>query len=205
MENLNKKQKIILTIITISIVFIIGIFLISREEAETNDYEKYVVNTNAETKDDTKDTDKIKIHVVGAVKNNGIVEMKRGARISDVIEAAGGSTENADLSKVNLAYEVEDGQKVYIPNINDEQVERYITSESGNGVIEEERTKKLVNINTATQTELETLSGIGPSTALKIVTYRKENGKFKEIEDIQNVPGIGKAKFENIKEEICVK
>ena len=62
----------------------------------------------------------------------------------------------------------------------------------------------LVNINTATQTELETLTGIGPSTALKIIKYREENGKFKTIEEIKNVAGIGDSKFEAIKDEICV-
>ena len=71
-------------------------------------------------------------------------------------------------------------------------------------IVEEEKVTGKVNINTAKQTELETLSGIGPSTALKIINYRQENGNFKTIEDIKNVPGIGESKFENIKESICV-
>ena len=82
----------------------------------------------------------------------------------------------------------------------------YITENIGENIIIEDITTntRLVNINTATQTELEALSGIGPSTALKIIQYRNENGKFKSIEDIKNVPGIGDSKFEAIKNEICV-
>lgn len=205
MDNLNNKQKIILTIITIIIIFIIGIFLITKDKSVENEYQQYIIDENEDVKEKDIEKEKIKIHVIGEVQNIGVIELDEGARISDIIEAAGGSTENADLSKVNLAYEVEDGQKVYIPSINDERVEQYVTNGSGEGIIEEETKKGLVNINTATQTELETLPGIGPSTALKIITYREENGKFKSIEDIKNIPGIGDSKFENIKDFIYVK
>ena len=82
----------------------------------------------------------------------------------------------------------------------------YITENVGENIIIEDITVKteLVNINTATQTQLETLSGIGPSTALKIIKYREENGKFKTIEDIKNVPGIGDSKFDTIKNEMGI-
>lgn len=82
----------------------------------------------------------------------------------------------------------------------------YITQEIGENIIVEDvkLNTNLVNINTATQAELETLTGIGPSTALKIINYREESGNFKTIEDIKNVPGIGDSKFEAIKNEICV-
>lgn len=115
-------------------------------------------------------------------------------------------TENADISKINLAYVVQDGQKINIPNVNTVETEVYISQEIGENIIVEDikTNSKLVNINTATQAELETLTGIGSSTALKIINYRKENGKFKTIEDIKNVSGIGDAKFEAIKNEIYV-
>ena len=126
---------------------------------------------------------------------------------------SGGSTDDADLSKINLAYVLEDGQKVYIPKIgeiNQENAEEeYITFEYGNNknIIQDYNKggNEKVNINTANQTELETLPGIGTATAEKIIDYRNKNGKFSSIEDIQNVKGIGNAKYENIKESICVK
>lgn len=161
--------------------------------------------TNIQNEEEMID-EEIIVHITGEVANEGIIKIKKDSRLVDVIEKAGGTTEEADLSKVNLAYQVKDGQKIYIPNINDKEIQEYITEEPGDSIIiEGKESKSKVNINTATQTELETLSGIGPSTALKIINYRKENGEFKQIEDIKNIPGIGEAKFENIKEEICVK
>ena len=182
---------------------------------------------------DGEDTDenvvpaKIMVHVTGQVKDQGVVLLDEGSRIVDAIEAAGGITDKANITKVNLVYILQDGMKINIPNQNDlknnENFE-YITMSSGdekndaninnsasNTSSEESSSNKesafkisVVNINTATQTELETLPGIGPSLALKIINYRKENGKFSSIEDIKNVSGIGDAKFENIKNYIKV-
>lgn len=136
----------------------------------------------------------------------GIIEIKEGSRLADAIDAAGGLTEKADVNKINLAYVVQDGQKINIPDVNSVENDSYITENIGeNIIIEDIKVKtKLVNINTATQTQLESLSGVGPSTALKIIKYREDNGKFKTIEDIKNVPGIGDSKFQAIKNEICV-
>lgn len=179
-------------------------------------YNYYKENDNAEILEEVyientgkiEDTEeKIIIHITGEVKNQGIIKINSNSRLIDAIEAAGGLTENADISKINLAYVVSDGQKIYIPNVND-LIEEYIDSEAGEGIIVEDinsSKKTLININTATQTELETLTGIGASTALKIINYRNENGKFKNIEEIKNVSGIGDAKYEAIKDNICVK
>lgn len=212
MEFLNKKQKIIFIVIGTLMVMFICYYIIKKQddykykEIETIIEEDSAVNAvNYEEK--IEDTSII-VHVMGAIKKDGIIEVKQGDRIADVIEKAGGITEEADLSKVNLAYRVSDGQKIYIPSINEKdiQTEEYITNEAGKNIIveEEETNKEKVNINTATQTELETLSGIGPSTALKIINYRNENGKFKTKEDIKNVPGIGEQKYESIKENINI-
>lgn len=90
--------------------------------------------------------------------------------------------------------------------MNTVETDNYISQEIGENIIIEDTKEvvNLVNINTANQMELEKLSGIGPSTALKIINYREENGKFKTVEDLKNVPGIGEAKFNTIKNEICV-
>ena len=135
----------------------------------------------------------------------------------EVIEQAGGSTEEADLSKVNLAYPISDGQKIYIIKNGEtmpkqEDVNEFIISDyeyngimgSNFGFSSGEIKDEKVNINDASQTELETLPGIGPSIAQKIIEYRESNGKFNNIEDIQNVRGIGSGKFEDIKKYICV-
>ena len=157
----------------------------------------------------------------------GVVILNKGSRIVDAINAAGGTTVKANVSKVNLVYVLDDGMKVNIPNNNDLKNNpdfEYITMNSGDGANDASaagstesssgdsrpsnfgsgRNYGVVNINTATQTELESLPGIGPSLALKIINYRKDNGKFSSIEDIKNVSGIGESKFESLKEFIMV-
>ncbi len=156
---------------------------------------------------------KIVVHITGAVQKKGILVLQEGARIADAIDSAGGNTETADLDEVNLAYVLQDGQKIYIPSKEDKaklENKAYITSESGNNVIiqtvstEKNGGNGKVNINTATQNELENLPGIGPSIASRIIEYREQNGKFNKIEALQNVKGIGDAKFNNIKEYVIV-
>ena len=107
------------------------------------------------------------------------------------------------MKNVNLAYQLEDGQKIYIPNVNDNETE--IIDDGASGVVDDTTNQTVVNINKADETELQSLNGIGESLATSIVQYRKENGKFETIEDLKNVPGIGDSKFENIKEYIKVK
>ena len=210
------KQKIIIISIII-VLIIVGIYVYNirfsediNENTNENQLNTSFVENILEKDDKNKE---IIVHITGAVKKNGIVKLKDGARIYDAIEMAGGSTDDADLSKINLAYVLEDGQKVYLPKIgeiNQENAEEeYITFEYGNNknIIQDYNKggNEKVNINTANQTELETLPGIGTATAEKIIDYRNKNGKFSSIEDIQNVKGIGNAKYENIKESICVK
>ena len=211
MEILSKKEKIILIIIVIFILLFIGYYIISK--ASNSDYisleteENDIIEEQTEEQENLQEESFIVVHITGAVKKQGVIELKEGSRISDAIESAGGATKEADLSKINLAYIVKDGQKIYVPNKNDKEETNNITEDAGENVIKNDTTTKQekVNINTASQTELETLNGIGPSTALKIINYRQQNGNFKQIEDIKNVPGIGDSKFEGIKENICVK
>lgn len=208
MEILNKKQKIIVTILLAVMCIVIGYYIINKtEKYDYSEIEKTsnIIEENIEAVGTTVE-DKIVIHITGEVEEEGVIELEKGARISDAIEEAGGITEEADLSNVNLAYSLSDGQKVKIPNINEKDEEVIVVEEKAgdNIIIEENKPKgEKVNINIATQTEIETLPGIGPSTALKIINYRNEHGKFKNIEDIKNVSGIGDSKFENIKEYIC--
>ena len=157
----------------------------------------------------TEEVVEIAVHITGEVKKQGLIYLKEGSRVADAIEKAGGETENADLSQINLAYVLQDGQKIYVPNKN-EKISQYITGNSGNNGTEENNTSNSnkedakVNINTANQSELDSLPGIGPSIAQKIIDYREENGNFKTIEELQNVKGIGDAKYEEIKDMVTV-
>ena len=118
------------------------------------------------------------------------------------MEKLGGTTNKADLNKVNLAMKVEDEQHYIIPKIGEEVSEESV--EVTNKEVSSQESSK-ININTATIEELDTLPGVGEATANKIVNHRSENGEFKTVEEIKNVNGIGDKKFENIKELICTK
>ncbi len=200
------KNKKVIVIVSIIFVIILFVFFNNNKDDEVEIIEQIENKVDASIEED-KDAKQIIVHITGCIRKQGVVEIDEGSRIIDVIEAAGGVTEEADITKVNLAYIVKDAQKIYIPSIYDKQDIEYITSNNGENVIIEnkyEGESNMVNINTATQTELEKLSGIGPSTALKIISYREENGKFKSIEEIKEVPGIGDAKFNSIKDMIEV-
>lgn len=157
--------------------------------------------------------EKIMVHISGQVVKPGVVTLEEGARIMDAIEVAGGVTEEADLEKVNLAYLLEDAQKVYIPSKKEKEDSAYVLEGSGEEVVlssesaksSKKEEKLMININTAKEEELQKLDGIGSSIATKIVNYRKENGKFNSIEEIKKVSGIGESKFNKIKNYIYVK
>ena len=216
--NLSKKQKIIISIV---IIIIFSLFLIyvyqnlyvdDSEIILSNNINDVTLNTNEiEVKEEKNNEEKVVVHVIGEVNNPGVVTLPEGSRIIDAINKAGGKTEEADLSKINLAFIVEDGTQIYIPRINENLNEINLISDgAGIGVIindsnlEENELEVKVNINTANKEKLETLPGIGETTAQKIIDYREANGKFKTIEDIKNVSGIGEAKYESLKDKITV-
>ena len=229
-QKLTLKQKIIGASILIAISIAIGGigFFIVQEKEETNMSELLNIIENVEQETDKENTQveekkKIIVHITGEVKKVGIITLEEGARIADAITVAGGATKEADLQEVNLAYELQDGQKIYIPNKKEKnETKTYITTESGNNVIKQENSSNStnlgtnknsqekggnikVNINEARQEELEQLPGIGSSIASRIIEYRKQNGKFQKIEDLQNVKGIGDAKYVKIKDYVTVK
>ena len=121
----------------------------------------------------------------------GIFEVEDGTRVYQIIEMAGGTTEDADISRINLAKIVVDEEKINVPA-------KVVLEES------EESNSKMVNINSASVEKLSSLNGIGKSTAEKIIKYREENGYFNTIEEIMNVSGIGESKFNSIKDNIEV-
>ncbi len=143
---------------------------------------------------------KIYVDIGGEVEMPGVYEVKEGTRLFEVIERAGGLTENADIDGINRAEAVIDGQKIMINAKGEEaSIESSDTQTKSQNAAEGK-----VNINTATSAELQTIPGIGPSKAERIIEYRDTNGRFKSIDEIQNISGIGSKTFESIKEYISV-
>ena len=200
MEKLKNNKKIII-IIGVIILIIISIYVLKKIDEynyEENNYEEYFAEEENIIKEEAKKV--IVVHIIGEINKPGIVELEERARVIDAIKKAGGTTEKADLAQINLAYILKDGQKIYIPNTedNDKKIE-YNTANIENNIKEEK-----ININTADEDELQRLPGVGASTAAKIIKYREENGSFRRIEDIQNVKGIGETKYNDLKEQIEV-
>lgn len=139
----------------------------------------------------TAATGSITVHVSGEVVAPGLVEITASARVADAVAAAGGTTRNADLARVNLAAPVDDGQQIVIPHVSEQA--------AGGGVADGR-----VRINTATVDELEQLPGVGPVLAARIALHREENGLFAVVEDLLDVAGIGERKLEGLREAVAV-
>lgn len=156
------------------------------------------------------------VHVVGEVRKPGVVHAKQGDRVEDAIEAVGGAKTSADLEAINLAAKLEDGAQIYVPPkgtpIRPAPIEstprppstapatvRPIRSPSAPKPTPVVKASGKVSLNTATAAQLESLPGVGPSTAEKILAYRQEHGGFSSLEEIMSVKGIGPKKFESMR------
>lgn len=205
MNWLNQHKKAIVLAASAAVFTAIMIFLATGKNKEPvkqavpTEAENTVVKQEANN-DESSET--IVIDIKGAVQHPGVYEMRTGDRVSQAIEKAGGTSEQADEVQVNLAEILQDGIVVYIPKKGEETAVQQgggvsVQSDGGKGA--------LVNINTATLEELQGISGVGPSKAEAIIAYREENGRFQTIEDITKVSGIGEKSFEKIKSSITVK
>ncbi len=146
----------------------------------------------------------IVIYVSGGVQRPGVYSLPRDSRVSDAILVAGGMSDGADLSQVNLADPLQDGEKVVIPGGSTTATPVFTLG--GSGLLETPTpyAGQLININTADATLLTTLPGIGPTTAQKIVQYRQDNGAFQQVEDLLKIPGIGPSTLDEIRGLITV-
>lgn len=192
---LTNKKFIIIAIITL----ITGTVFYKIENTNYDNFieENIFEEQNYNNEEKIVKESKIKVHIIGEINSPGLYELDEDSRINDLILIAGGQTENANLNKVNLAYELSDGEQIYIPSIFDEETE-YNNKESSSS-------SGKININKASLEDFQTISGIGPSLAQKIITYRNSIGKFSSIEELKNVSGIGDKKYESIKDFVSLK
>ncbi len=151
----------------------------------------------------------IEVHVIGSVLRPGVYLFAEGSRVQDAITAAGGLTSDAEIAGINLAAKLEDGQQLSIPGGGGGAASSGPTSSAPAfrvlpGLATATPGAGLVNINTATLAELETLPGIGPTLAQRIIDYRTQHGPFQRIEDIMDVSGIGPSTFDQIQNLITV-
>lgn len=226
------KDYIIIGIIIISVIIFmvlnIGKVKEFEEKETTGNIEKNITvsEENRENKENEgNEEDKkenissatgIYVHIDGYVNNPGVYQLKENERTNVLIEKAGGLKNGYSIKNINLAAKLSDGDKVYIPSIEEEKslgnqnnnnvntVGKHTNNgnNSNNNVNITKNNK--ININTANVSELKQITGIGESTANKIIDYRENVGKFKKIEDIKEVKGIGESKFESLKNKITI-
>lgn len=233
MKKIRKNLKWI-TIIIVVIIIIIGgvikVFLLNSFNGSDSNVVELEIETLKETIEVTENViiENVFVDIKGAVNNPGVYEIAANKKIIDVVGLAGGFTEQADTSMINLAKKVSDEMVIIIytedevknskeentvikiiekecvcPEINNDAcLNQNNDIENDNSL--EDGSVKVVNINSATLEELMTISGIGESKAKAIIAYREENGVFKSIEDIMNVSGIGESLYEKIKDNITV-
>ena len=137
------------------------------------------------------------VDVIGCVVNPGVYQLEEGSRVFQALELAGGLTEEAEVKSINRAAVLSDEQVITVLSV--EEYEEMQKNSGGLGFVDGK-----VELNSADARALESLSGIGPSMAEKILQYRQEHGRFHKIEDLMKVPGIGEKTFQQIKDKICV-
>ena len=227
------KDYVIIGVIVIAVIIFMIINLGKIKEFENKDNDKMtnvessinIDNDKSEENKEQKDDNSkeqivngggIFVHIDGYINNPGVYEIKENDRIKTLIDKAGGFREGYSIKNINLAAKLSDGDKIYIPSVSEEK-----NSENNNNIninssgkgqnvktdrnnVSVMKNNSKININTANISELKQITGIGESTANKIIDYRENVRKFKKIEDIKEVKGIGDAKYESLKNKITI-
>ncbi|MFP4662627.1 MAG: helix-hairpin-helix domain-containing protein [Halanaerobiales bacterium] len=190
--------------------------VVNNNEANNNHVNNYNSNNgtagdnnipNSSHQVEDKDN-KIMVHVAGEVNSPGVYQLSYDARVVDAVDASGGATSLANLDSINLASPINDGQKIYIPSVIERvnQIKNQNTTVSGSDNANSSiNSSGKININTASASRLQDLSGIGPSKAESIIDYREDNGRFASVDELLKVSGIGEVTLEKIRDDIVVR
>ena len=218
-SNTGKKKIIITSIILLFLLYKLfisqGIGLFDRREKIEDNNIKYEESMDKneksllEKKSNAKESEpkEISVYISGEISSPGVVKLPNGSRLDDAIKKLGGLSKDADTNRINLALKLEDSSHYIIPKkgenlqVDNGQTQSSLntsqTSSSNNG-----NNSNKIDINSADEKKLQEIPGVGPSTSKKIIDYRNKEGKFKDIEDLKNISGIGEKKFENMKDSI---
>lgn len=194
MAGLTRQQHLVLAVVAVAVLSLL-LSIWWRQSSSSSDAALDTLQAEEEMEQELAEAvpDRVVVHVAGQVKDPGVFTLDQGSRVQDALMAAGGGTEEAEVHALNLAAELVDGQRIYVPRVG--EVEETVGLAGGSD-------NQRINLNTASLDELETLPGIGPALAQRIVDYREANGLFRNIEEIKDVSGIGDKRFEDLEERI---
>ena len=218
---LEKKQYFIIGAVVLGLIFFFkkedtkqddSANLLS-EKTEQSSNSSFSASNQSSSAQSISQSKTVTCDISGAVKHQGVYTLKTGARIQELIEAAGGAKQNAQLKAVNRAVMLKDQDKIHIP-YKGEKVEKAsnfsstgagttTANESTSGESTQNNGEK-VNLNTASAGDLQKLNGIGQKKAEQIIAYREQNGQFKKIEDLMQVSGIGEKTFAALKDQLAL-
>ena len=196
MPNISRGRALAYALVALALLVVGGRFVAREEPAR--DASAHPGGAAAVLKAEPAAARKVVVHVVGAVREPGLYELKEGSRVDDAIERAGGAKPKAALELVNLAAPVADGQQVVVP-LRASGAGGAARSAGGSGAVAAGGSGGRIHLNSATLEELDSLPGVGPVTAQKILDYRTAKGAFSSVDELDAVPGIGPARLEQLK------
>lgn len=202
--NLTKEQQIIIIGIAASIIVGVGVMVFRSTFLKPNT----ISVENIDHQGSHQSQPQLLAHISGAVRREGVYKLKPGDRVLEAINLAGGALPNADLSALNLAEAVKDGQKIDIQfkRVAQPEISQKIEEPAATVHVKGKAatTQQVININTADEKALDSLPGVGQSTAKAIIEHRKIKGPFARLEQIMEIPRFGKNKFERLKGRIII-
>lgn len=210
MMDLSKQQRWVILILVgalISGAVLLAFFRRSGQEQvfALEEETETLVHPEAET---SALTNKVYVHVCGAVQKPGVYQLSTGDRIFQAVDAAGGASKEADPSALNLAAPIKDGEQIYLPKVGELPKYRPQSDVSGASGRTSRKQRKPVwplDLNQAGSSDLEAVPGIGPSMAARIAAFRDQNGPFASVDDLSKVSGIGPKKLEQFRDYLCVR
>ncbi|ABV09227.1 helix-hairpin-helix domain-containing protein [Streptococcus gordonii] len=177
---------------------------LTEQTSSSSSYMNEKSNKSNEISQSETEDQLVTVDVKGAVKKPGVYQLQSNSRVHDALEKAGGLTDEADLKSINQAQKLSDEAVVYVAKVGENAVD-VTTSAPTSATSGTGQTKSaLVNLNTATEADFQTISGIGQKRAQDIIAYREANGRFKSVDDLKNVSGIGAKTLEKLKEYVTV-
>ena len=211
-----KKYKIALGLGLLGVIAAGFILLQGRDQGETDvqqlteqtssssSYMNEKSNKSNEISQTETEDQLVTVDVKGAVKKPGVYQLQSNSRVHDALEKAGGLTDEADLKSVNQAQKLSDEAVVYVAKVGENAVDVTASAPASATSGTNQTKSALVNLNTATEADFQTISGIGQKRAQDIIAYREANGRFKSVDDLKNVSGIGAKTLEKLKEYVTV-
>ncbi|MGM0471872.1 MAG: helix-hairpin-helix domain-containing protein [Bacillota bacterium] len=220
MFKFSRREEMIIAVIIITIVVGSGKLVVDHWQSSNTGANKFVADAASESEEDkvsqseskeqatTSQTAKqILVQIGGAVNRPGVYRLSTGARVFELIERAQGATNQADLDQLNLVDQLRDGEKIIVPTKDTASAANNLAREDKSSTASDTKgqsSRGLINLNTATKSELEQLYRIGPATAEKILRYRQQQGSFQTISELKQISGIGEKTYQQNKDRLTV-